>query len=82
MQDQPSTPNQKKRQLFSADGVKETITAIDPEYAQSKTPKQWEQMAERLDALARLLWEFSLDRARIDPAGDVTTAETGSDQLS
>jgi hypothetical protein len=53
-------------ELISVDRVRELVTADDPAYAASLTEQEWREITLRLDALTRLLWEFSQRRAAED----------------
>lgn len=75
MQHQPpshphSHPNSRPRsqrgsppRLLSVDQVRASLLAEDPTYGDGLTDQDWEGITERLEALARLLWEFSRRRA-------------------
>lgn len=52
------------RRLPSPERVKELLLADDPEYGRDLTDNEWGGITERLEALARLLWEFSCRKAR------------------
>jgi hypothetical protein len=52
------------------------MTAADSEYGCEFSAADWERIAERLEALARLLWEFSERQA-----GDAAHRQSKSSQV-
>jgi hypothetical protein len=56
------TPRQPPQRL-AAQRVRTLLTTADPGYGRDFTDAEWEQIAERLTALARLIWRMSERRA-------------------
>jgi hypothetical protein len=54
----PTTSNTPPR-LLSGERVRELLTREHPDYGRGFSEAEWEQITERLSALARLLWRIS-----------------------
>jgi hypothetical protein len=64
MTDPPSLPHPPVRRLLTGAKLQAAAAVAAPGYGRNLTDTDWERIAERLEALARLLWEFSERQAR------------------
>jgi hypothetical protein len=53
--------------------VRELLTTADPNYGQAFTEADWNRIAERLSALARLLWRISQRQVGQEPGPGSTS---------
>jgi hypothetical protein len=60
----PCPSEQPARRLLTGDEVRAAAKTGAPGYGERFTEADWERIAERLEALARLFWEFSQRRTR------------------
>ena len=63
----PPTSPRLPSPLLTTERVRGLLTAADPDYGRNFTDAQWRQIAERLSALARLIWRISERRAGEEP---------------
>ena len=71
----PPTSPRPPSPLLTTERVRELLTAADPDYGRDFTEAQWNQIAERLSALARLIWQ---DHPGYAPDPTMTKAEIQS----
>lgn len=55
------TPHPKR--LLKVERIKAAILSVDPTYGDDLPDGEWERITERLEALARLLWDYSRKQA-------------------
>ena len=60
------------KRLLKVEEVRKLMQAEDPDYGKEYINEDWEQITERLEALARLLWELSMDHAKRDQSFNET----------
>ncbi len=54
-----AAPGRTVQPLFTAEAVRDRLRAADPEYGAGFDAAEWEGIAERMSALARLAWRVS-----------------------
>jgi hypothetical protein len=74
MENDTPVPSKVSLRLLSVTRVRTLATAANPEYGRDFSEADWERITERLEALARLLWQVSLRTAEGERPGGFSEA--------
>jgi len=79
MENHAPVPLKAPSRLLSVSRVRTLATAANPEYGRDFSEADWERITERLEALARLLWQISLRTAEGErPGGSSEVVSRGA----